>query len=575
MTAISLKGQIKKELAAICEQVFPEINIQDLNIKIEYPPRLDMGDYAAPLAMENAKIFKQNPKITAQNIINAWKVQSNKEIISDIQIAGPGFLNIFVSDHFLSSRAYELSMDENFGKDILLAQTNAGQEDTIAQGREKILVEYVSANPTGPLNVVSARAASLGSSLVNIFRHCGLTVHGEFYVNDFGNQVNLLAKSVAARFLQKLTVDIDFPADGYHGDYVNDIAQYCSQNFEKQLGQKDWGKEDIEYLADLFKEAALEYNISQQKKDLADFGVVFDNWYSERSLHEQDKPMQVLGSLMDKNVIYEQEGKKVFRSTDFGDDKDRVVQRDDGRPTYFMADIAYHLDKLERGYKHLINIWGPDHHGYIARLRGAVEALGFNRDTLEILIAQQVNLLESGEVVKMSKRAGAFTTLRELLEEIPLDAVRFFFIMRAADSRLDFDLELAQKKTMDNPVYYIQYAHARICSVLKENEKNEAFEIMCPPESLWQEKSRRNLLLYLLRFPDELIEIAQSREVHRMTVYLHELASHFQRLYQQKENRVKGGDPSVGPAILTLMIATRNVLRQGLSLISVSAPESM
>lgn len=566
---ISIRRTLQDEILRLIGNSFAQVDLSAVTVKIEIPPDLSLGDYATPVAMENAKIFRQAPQKTAEQIIAAFEqdgLAQKQSIIKSLTLAGPGFLNIRLQDFYLND--WMLFLAER-GDDYSKAITDSQQQ------QEKILLEYVSANPTGPMNIVSARAAAIGSCLYNIWRFLGIDVASEYYINDYGNQVDILARSVATRYLQKQGVDIELSDEGYQGDYIYDIADYCAQQNQEALRDQQWRAEDLRQLAALFHDDALQYNIDQQKKGLADFGVVFDQWFSEKSLHVEDKPLQTLELLQQKEYIYENEGKIFFASTRFGDDKDRVVRREDGRPTYFMADIAYHWDKIQRGSYHLINIWGPDHHGYIPRLKGAIQALTDHDGLLEILIAQQVNLSSGGEQVKMSKRKGNFTTLQELLEQIPRDVARFFFIMRDMNSPLDFDLELAKKQTMDNPVYYIQYAHARIHSVFRENQSRDAWTLQEGHDGFWDNLSRRQLILAALRFADELVDTADSREIHRLPMYLKELAGLLQSFYQKKENRVLGGDAGEAPALLALMGAVRTVLGLGLGLLGISAPEKM
>lgn len=561
-----IKEKLRKTILDALGSLFPEKDLSELTVKVEYPPKAGMGDYACPVALEGARVFKQSPRETASQIKDILEGdKAHNKIIERFEIQGPGFLNIFLSEDFLSRNVLRISGEEYaYGRNVL-SNNDFGP----------VCLEYVSANPTGPLNIVSARAASLGNSLYNLWKYTGIRVDSEYYINDFGNQVALLARSVALRYLEKQGEEINFPDDCYQGLYVHDIAETLAGSHRDVLAKQRYQLKDLEELADIFSDGALEFIISEQKEDLKNFGIVFDNWFSEKSLHDENKPEQAFRILEKTDFIIDENGKKIFESTKFGDDKDRVLIREDGRPAYFMADIAYHKDKFDRGYKKLFNIWGPDHHGYIARLKGALEVLDYPKGSLEVMIIQQVNLVKSGEVVKMSKRKGEFTTLRDLLEEIPRDVVRYFFIMRAADSPLDFDLELAKSESMDNPVYYIQYAHARISSVLRENEKNEAFKPNEPPAGFWEEPSRRILAQWLLRFPDEIAEIALNYEIHRLASYLNELASLFQKFYQVKANRVKGGDPGIAPGLLSLMIAVKNTIRRGLGILGIGAPESM
>ncbi len=560
----TLKQDLQQILSFALKQAFPDQDCSGLIPRLELPPDADLGDFATPVALEGAKVLRQKPREIAEKLRSVL-LSISQEIISDVQIAGPGYLNLKLKPDFLQERiTWIVNHQPSYGQGILADAPS-------------ILIEFVSANPTGPLNVVSARAASLGSTLYELWKYVGIDSKSEYYINDYGNQVNLLAKSVACRFLQQKGIQIPFPEDGYQGEYIFSVADHCGQVYQQQVSGRSWLETDLEELADLFQEEALRSLIDSQKRDLDAFGVSFDRWFSERTLHDQAKPLATLDRLESSGKIYSEDGKKVFASAQYGDDKDRVVLREDGRPTYFLADIAYHQDKLERGFSRLVNIWGPDHHGYIARLQGAIEALGYPKETLEVLIAQQVNLLEDGELVKMSKRRGKFTTLKELLDEIPKDVVRYFFIMRSADSPLDFDLTLAKSRTMENPVYYIQYAHARICSILRENEKAAQITPRGTTDNdFWSHASRRNLALALLRFPDDLREIALNREIHRLASNLRELAAAFQRFYQDRDNRILGNDKEPeAAALLELSVAVRAVLRIGLKILGLGAPESM
>ncbi|MCX8124942.1 MAG: arginine--tRNA ligase, partial [Spirochaetes bacterium] len=417
-------------------------------IKVEYPKEEKFGDYATPIAMECAKILRMSPMQIGEEI----KQHIDTQIFERIDVVKPGFINLFLSLPFLLKRLEEIvTVKDEYGKNK-------------KQNPKKINLEFVSANPTGPLNVVSARAAAVGDTLANLLQASGDVVHREFYVNDYGNQVWWLGKSVWVRYRQMLGQDVPFPEEGYHGEYVKDIARYIHENFSQELSHIKDEDEIINFCA----RKAIEYNVASQKEDLDRFNVHFDTWFHESTLHQTGKVMEVFNYLESLGVIRDEDGKKVFVSTRFGDDKDRVVVRDDGRPTYLMADIAYHRTKIERGYDLIIDIWGPDHHGYIARLVGAMKAMGYDEKHFRILISQQVNLLMNGEAVKMSKRLGTFSTMRDLIEEIGTDVARYFFVMRSMDSHLDFDIDLAKRQSSENPVFYLQYAHARICSIFRE-----------------------------------------------------------------------------------------------------------
>ncbi len=434
----------------------------------------------------------------------------------------------------------------------------------------KYNVEFVSANPTGPMNIVSARAAAIGDTIANLLEANGDLADREFYINDYGNQVNLLGKSVLSRYRELQGIDTEFPEDGYHGNYIKDIAAKLLSEHEKDLDIIEPEKDKIQFCA----EKAIEYNVGDQRKDLGDFNVHFKRWFHERILHEQGDVLKTQKILEESGHIFEEDGKKVFRSTDFGDDKDRVVVRDDGRPTYLMADIAYHNDKLKRGYDRLIDIWGPDHHGYIARLTGAVQALGNEKEKFRVLIAQQVNLIMEGEAVKMSKRLGKFSTMRELIEEVGVDVSRYFFIMRSLDSHLDFDLALAKKNSSENPVFYLQYAHARICSIFKAAaERNIEYAPDRTVEKYLNNSEAETLMKLIMKYPEEVRDAAENFEPHKIATFLMRLAQSFHRFYT--EHRILTDDIDNAQTYLVLADAVRIILRNGLNILGVSAPESM
>lgn len=524
-------------------------------VKIEYPKEDKFGDYATPLALEVGKKLRRPPAQVA-GILKEYIEES--DIIERAEVAGPGFLNLFLSAEFL----FQLL------KNILTERDAYGKNRK--EFPKKVNVEFVSANPTGPLNIVSARAAAIGDTIANLIEARGDLVDREFYVNDFGNQVHLLGKSVLCRLREAEGRPMDFPGEGYRGEYVRDIAAHVREECGTQMD----GFLEEEELINFLAVKAVEYNIAGQKRELERFNVRFARWFSERRLHDQGGVPLALEYLESRGSIYAEEGKKVFRSTDFGDDKDRVVVRDDGRPTYFLADIAYHKDKIDRGYGEIIDIWGPDHHGYIARLRGAVEALGYPPENFSILIAQQVNLIMEGEAVKMSKRLGKFSTMGELIDEIGVDVARYFFIMRSLESHLDFDLALAKKQSSENPVFYLQYAHARICSIFREAEKRGK---EYHPGSIVADYLKNTeavaLMKLLIQFPEEIINAADTREPHRVANYLLTLAQAYHKFYT--EHRVVSDDASMTNAYLALCDAVRIVIRNGLKMLGVSAPERM
>ncbi len=523
--------------------------------KIGYAKEEKFGDYATPFALETAKLLRKSPMETGE-ILKKYIEES--EIVERVDVVKPGFINMFISFDFLYKNISEVLREgQNYGK--------REKENPMYYN-----IEFVSANPTGPLNVVSARAAAIGDTIANLLEASGDTVDREFYVNDYGNQVYLLGRSVLARYRELCGVETDFPEDGYHGEYIRDIASYIKDSFSDEINTLTTEEELIEF----FAVRAIEHNVSGQKRDLSGFNVNFKTWFRERSLHEKGEVEDTLKTLEDADVIYEREGKKFFRSVDFGDDKDRVVVRDDGRPTYLLADIAYHRDKLRRKYDRIIDIWGPDHHGYIARLSGAMEAMGCPKENFRVLIAQQVNLLMEGEAVKMSKRLGKLTTMAELLSEIGTDVARYFFIMRSLDSHLDFDLDLATKNSSENPVFYLQYAHARICSIFKEASKREInYDQSVVKKDLLDNPECINLMKMLARFPEEIIDAAEAFEPHRLTVFLMKLAQGFHKFYT--EHRVLSDDRIKTVSYLVLIDAVRTVMKSGLGLLGVTAPEAM
>ncbi len=524
-------------------------------VKIEYPKEERFGDYATPFAMEAARVFRKSPFEIGTAIAKHIEKSS---LVERVDVVKPGFINIFLSARYLC--------------DVL--QTVLAEKDSYGrnsrQAPRRINIEFVSANPTGPLNIVSARAAAIGDTLANLLEAAGDRVDREFYVNDFGNQVLLLGQSVLCRYREISGETVSFPVDGYHGAYVRDIAAHIRENFNAQVEALPSDDEKAGFMA----VKAIEYNVSGQRHDLARFNVNFTTWFSERGLHESGAVAHTRDEMKARGLLYEEAGKTVFRSTDFGDDKDRVVVRDDGRPTYMLADIAYHRDKIARGYDLVIDIWGPDHHGYIARMAGAMKAFGYGEDAFRVLIAQQVNLVMEGELVKMSKRLGKFSTMSELLDEIGVDVARYFFIMRSIDSHLDFDLALAKKQSSENPVFYLQYAHARICSIFREAQKRDlGYEPSERDGAHYDNPEALALLKLLARFPEEIADAANACEPHRVTNYLLRLAQGYHRFYT--EHRVLADDAVQRNSYMALCDGVRIVLKNGLGLLGVSAPERM
>lgn len=524
-------------------------------VELEVPREKAHGDLATNLAMQLARDAKLPPRAVAEEIIRCLDTSGTH--IETAEVAGPGFINLRLGNDWL----YEVL------RDIEDQGASYGSSD-IGESK-RVMLEFVSANPVGPMNVVNARAAAVGDTLANIMQAAGYDVSREYYVNDAGRQAYLFGLSLLARYKELAGVDGEFPEDGYPAPYVKELAEVMRQEVpdllqkppeEQEAFCKRWGTDQM---------------VNQQKADLAAFGVEFDVWFRERDLHNANKLREVVDFLEAEGLLYEQDGARWFASTKFGDDKDRVVVKSDGVPTYITADMAYHWDKYRRGFDHLIDIWGPDHHGYIGRMQAAVQALGYEADSFEVIILQLVNLLRRGEKVRMSKRAGEFVSMEELLDEVGKDAARYFFLMRAPDSHLDFDLALATEQSQENPVYYIQYAHARICSILRQAEESS---IQCPSAHdadlhLLQTEQELELIKMLAQLPEEIILAAERRGPHHIARYCHELASSFHSFYTHC--RVLGEDEALQGARLVLLQSTRKVLQIALGLLGISAPEKM
>ncbi|OHD64134.1 MAG: arginine--tRNA ligase [Spirochaetes bacterium RBG_13_51_14] len=557
---MNLKHEISRLLsraieAAIRDGIFQE-DLSGIDTKVEYPREQKFGDYAVPFALEAAKVLRKSP-MEIGNSLAAYLEADPK--IGKVEVVKPGFVNLFVSTNFLCENV----------KDIISSGDGFGM--AVKDSPRRVNLEFVSANPTGPLNIVSARAAAVGDTIANLLEFTGDSVDQEFYVNDYGNQVSLLGRSVLARMRELRGGKADFPEDGYHGEYIKDIAALVSEKHGDEINKII---DDEDRLIDFLARKAIEYNLAGQKKDLEEFNVFFKTWFSERTLHETGAVMKALDLLASANGVYSSEGKIFFKSTEFSDDKDRVLVRDDGRPTYFLADIAYHNDKIRRNYDLLIDIWGPDHHGHINRLAGAMKALGYDEKHLIILVAQQVNLMMDGETVKMSKRLGQFSTMRDLIDEIGVDVARYFFVMRSLESHLDFDLALAKKESSENPVFYLQYAHARICSLFGEARKRGVrYDPGRASTGYFENEESITLMKHLARFPEEVSDAAEKFEPHRIATYLMRLAQAFHRFYT--EHRILTDDGERTVAYLTLSDAVRVVMANGLRLLGVSAPEKM
>lgn len=519
------------------------------------------GDWTTNLALVLGKQLGRSPRELAQAL--AAQLPGDDRV-GPAEVAGPGFLNFRFRDGFLNALPRRI-----VGAGAAFGGSRLGVP-------ERIQVEYVSANPTGPLNVVSARAAAVGASLVRLLRAVGHDAQGEFYVNDAGNQVDLLGASVAARLaeLHGRAAAFPFPENGYQGEYVRDLARQLdaaepARALVALMRVAEPTAPATHDLADL-RAAALERMLEWQRSDLADYGAEFARWFRESTLHP-GKVEETLAALKARGVVFEAEGATWLRTTAFGDDKDRVIVRSNGVPTYLLPDIAYHRDKHARGFRRAIDLWGPDHHGHILPMRASLEALGLETDFLEVLIVQQVNLLSEGLPVKMSKRAGEFVTLRDLMDDVGADSAKFFFLMRSTSAHLDFDMDLARQQNDENPSFYVQYAHARIASVLRYAAERGL--VPADAESGYAAPEERTLLRTLAAFPEVVRGAAAAREPHRIPAYLIETAATFHRFYHAC--RVVSDDAARSRDRLLLVDACRIVLRNGLGLLGVSAPERM
>lgn len=521
-------------------------------VVLTVPPQKAFGDFATNFALQAARNLHCAPRVIAGAIQEFLDCPS----VEKVEVAGPGFLNFFLKEDWLSAALRNiLAQGENYG-------------NLPAKAGEKIQIEYVSANPTGPLHVGHGRGAAVGSALANLMKAAGYDVSQEYYINDAGNQMHNLAASVNARYLELYNIPCEFPENGYHGE---DIV-VTAKRIQKKYGDSFIHMPEAERL-EKFQSIAKDEKLAALREDLEAFNCHFDVWFSEQSLHDAHEIEEAVAELEKKGYIYEKDGAKWFRSTDFGDDKDRVVIRDNGVSTYFAADIAYHRNKYERGFDRLINLWGADHHGYIPRVKAAMQALGYDPSHLEILILQMVSLYRNGELVKMSKRTGKSVTLNELIEEVGTDAARFFFIMRSMDSQLDFDLTLATEHSNDNPVYYVQYAHARICSILRQMADEKITLDPNADLSVLKEPIEIDLIKKLNDYTELIDTAALERAPHKIAHYTYELAGMFHSFYNQC--RVLGVDPALQQARLALITAVGNTLRHGLKILGVSAPEHM
>ncbi len=537
---------IQELLRRALSQAASKLGAADILATIEAPKDPQHGDFASPVALNLAKKLKKAPMGIAEEIKSLFTLE--EPLVETLSVAAPGFLNIRLKPIvFHSALAHALGQGNDYGK--------SDKE----KGR-KVLLEFVSANPTGPLNIVSARAAALGDSIANLLVAAGAEVSKEYYVNDAGVQARLFGESLIAACDRLKGGTTPAPEGGYQGAYMEDLAREYLNLPEPRPEPASWGMDRV---------------IQWHKISLENYGVHFDRFFSEKKeLHDIGLVRKTVETIKARGLTYEKEGALWFKVGEFGSPKDEVLVKSDGTHAYFAADIAYHLGKFERGYKELVDIWGPDHHGHIQRMTSALAALGQKSDGFQVLIAQQVNLLQGGEKMKMSKREGKFVTMDELLDEAGKDASRYFFVMRGANSHLDFDLEVAKKQTDENPVYYIQYAHARICSLLKKTSER-GFAPAFVAEKMWalQHPEESTLLKRILEFPQQVAESGKAREPHRLVAYLQTLAAEFHLFYAK--HRILDAPPEVANARLSLVLGVKNVLRNALGLLGVSTPEKM
>lgn len=543
-----IEDTIINKIEDIIQEKF-ELELEDGFVMLEIPNKKEQGDYSTNVAMRLTRILKKNPREIAAEIVEGL---NGLEILNKLEIAGPGFINFYVKSDVMSGVINRvIEQDEDYGRSVL-------------DNKESILIEYVSANPTGQLHIGHARGAAWGDSLTRIMKFAGYDVLREYYVNDLGNQITMLSHSLYARYKEELGQEFEMPEDGYYGDDIKKIAK----DVVAEIGDSYLDKSEDEWVP-YFKELGIKFELDRIKDDLADFRVSFDSWISEKSLYDEGRVEEALESLNDKGVTFEKDGALWFKSTDFGDDKDRVLIKSDGSYTYLVPDIANHVYKLERGYNNLVNLWGGDHHGYIVRMKAALEALGY-KDVLDVDIIQMVRLIDEGMEVKMSKRTGNAIGLIELVDDIGVDAARYFFVSRHLNTPLDFDLGLARKKSNDNPVFYAQYAHARINSILKQAP--ELFEQ--DSYTLLNHEKEIELMKYINEFPNVVSDAARTRSVQKIPNYIQQLSSHFHSFYgnvkvidlEQKE---------LTNERLHLLLATKITLRNALNLIGVEALETM
>ncbi len=557
--------QTENELKSIIEQAIkkaisngalPEAEIPQFNI--EKPANKDNGDYSTNVAMAGARAFKKAPRMIAEAIEAC--IDLDGTVFERVEIAGPGFMNFFLSQQFYSDVL----------KDVFACGKDYGKSD-YGQGK-RVLVEFVSVNPTGPMHIGNARGGAIGDCLASVLDWAGYSVNREFYVNDAGNQIEKFATSLEVRYLQHFDPSVELPEDAYHGQDIVDHAE----NFIKEYGDK-YVNADSKERRNALVDFALPKNIAGLEKDLGRYRITYDKWFRESTLHNDGSVQRVIDALKEKGVTYELDGALWFKASEYGNDKDIVLVRANGLPTYIVPDIAYHYNKLvTRGYDKAIDVLGADHHGYVPRMKAALTALGLDASRLDCVIMQMVRLVREGETIKLSKRSGKAITLNTLIDEVPLDAARFFFNLREPNSHFDFDLELAAKQSSENPVYYVQYAHARICSIIKKAQE-QGVELKTPSDdelALLNSKEEKDLIRHLSSLTDEIVSAAKSYDPAKITHYVIELATLFHKFYNAQRVMLDDND-SLMQARLFLCNAVKDTIYNILTMLKITAPEVM
>lgn len=556
-TEIELKNIIEQAVKkAVSNGALPEAEMPQFNI--EKPANKDNGDYSTNVAMAGARAFKKAPRMIAEAIASCIDLEGTA--FERVEIAGPGFMNFFLSQQFYS----------NVLKDVFSCGKDYGKSD-YGQGK-RVLVEFVSANPTGPMHIGNARGGAIGDCLASVLDWAGFSVNREFYVNDAGNQIEKFATSLEVRYLQHYDSSIELPEDAYHGQ---DIVEHA-ENFIKEYGDK-YVNADSKERRKALVDFALPKNIAGLERDLGRYRITYDKWFRESTLHNDGSVQRVIDALKEKGVTYEQDGALWFKASEYGNDKDIVLVRANGLPTYIVPDIAYHYNKLvTRGYDKAIDVLGADHHGYVPRMKAALTALGLDASRLDCVIMQMVRLVREGETIKLSKRSGKAITLNTLIDEVPLDAARFFFNLREPNSHFDFDLELAAKQSSENPVYYVQYAHARICSIIKKAQE-QGVELKTPSDdelALLNSKEEKDLIRHLSLLTDEIVSAAKAYDPAKITHYVIELATLFHKFYNAQRVMLDDNE-GLMQARLFLCKAVKDTIYNILTMLKITAPEVM